>query len=1020
MYDATESRVTKNYFATKGAFAPPRKGNKVQPLINGAEVLAAIAAALKSAQKFILIADWQFAFDVQLERNDPNDFTGRLSYILGECVRRGVHVRVLVYDGADSTPATTYDDLVTRQFLEFAATLKKQGAKGSLEVIQHGPTTTQLDSWEYSHHQKFVVVDGCTAFIGGIDLTYGRWDTNAFDIVIDPTKYRINEMYNPCLSYVRRMTATEKRLTTHACGSPETADQIHKEWPGFAPAYLRKSDPNYLELLSLSSTSKTSNFGSLLDEGFQPRMPWQDAYAMIEGPSAFDVYKNFARRWNMARKHWRNTEEALQARSMQLSPILLTAEFVANSIAEGYSTKASPTHKIGKKWLNKIGALKLMQANLNRQDSQIGCEVQIVRSVSTGHIEAENAVIKDDVAESDIGMERSAEIKIVEQGLDYLQPDTILQAMIDSIKSAKSYIYIETQFFNSNYKTSGAKNKLLAALKDRLAQSIGSGTPFHIFIVLPVHPEGTANAEATMFQHQAAQRAIFWDDDGLVDSICQYLVIKKNPTLNPCYNPIIRAEKTPENRITKLTISDRKTGTPISFPSFLARDQELNKARLAERKSGGWKSYLTVLNLRNVGVVCDYKRHVTSDSSKLRKGIVFADTNEQLFANEIGRYLVTEQIYVHSKLMIVDDAVAIIGSANCNDRSLSGNGDTEIAGVFVDGDITPDQDLGNGLKVNVRKFARDLRWQLWQKHLGLLISDDPEKDYFKADSIARNENNTPEIERILQGPPVPGDNKSPNASVPHPPRFKTKSSWLDDFGITQDELRTKPVSAKTIKALQSIATHNTALIESVFVHTPRNEFIHPDTHEKLKNTYGTGLDFYPERLSEKRTITVPHTVLKRNDAPDGHMSAVSETTQVEIHILVDQGVNLGGKPPPLAPLFMKTPDEVFQKAHGYFRYQANDNLFRDKQGKIKYAPPFKYAYGKVHDLKKAVAFLTLGSDSASRIPGLGGTPFPIEVETARTHGLIGFIQAFPERWGHDQPFTQSELDAVTLLKVDMR
>lgn len=28
----------------------------------------------------------------------------------------------------------------------------------------------------------------------------------------------------------------------------------------------------------------------------------------------------------------------------------------------------------------------------------------------------------------------------------------------------------------------------------------------------------------------------------------------------------------------------------------------------------------------------------------------------------------TEQVYVHSKLMIVDDRVAIIGSANINDR----------------------------------------------------------------------------------------------------------------------------------------------------------------------------------------------------------------------------------------------------------------------------------------------------------------------------------------------------------------
>lgn len=36
-------------------------------------------------------------------------------------------------------------------------------------------------------------------------------------------------------------------------------------------------------------------------------------------------------------------------------------------------------------------------------------------------------------------------------------------------------------------------------------------------------------------------------------------------------------------------------------------------------------------------------------------------------------------IYVHSKLMIIDDEFALIGSANINDRSLTGNCDSEIA-----------------------------------------------------------------------------------------------------------------------------------------------------------------------------------------------------------------------------------------------------------------------------------------------------------------------------------------------------
>lgn len=40
------------------------------------------------------------------------------------------------------------------------------------------------------------------------------------------------------------------------------------------------------------------------------------------------------------------------------------------------------------------------------------------------------------------------------------------------------------------------------------------------------------------------------------------------------------------------------------------------------------------------------------------------------------------QVYVHSKLMIIDDRMALIGSANINDRSLLGSRDSEVSPFF--------------------------------------------------------------------------------------------------------------------------------------------------------------------------------------------------------------------------------------------------------------------------------------------------------------------------------------------------
>lgn len=47
---------------------------------------------------------------------------------------------------------------------------------------------------------------------------------------------------------------------------------------------------------------------------------------------------------------------------------------------------------------------------------------------------------------------------------------------------------------------------------------------------------------------------------------------------------------------------------------------------------------------------------------------------------------VSEIVYVHSKLIIADDSVALLGSANINDRSLLGDRDSELAVVVEDDD----------------------------------------------------------------------------------------------------------------------------------------------------------------------------------------------------------------------------------------------------------------------------------------------------------------------------------------------
>lgn len=79
---------------------------------------------------------------------------------------------------------------------------------------------------------------------------------------------------------------------------------------------------------------------------------------------------------------------------------------------------------------------------------------------------------------------------------------------------------------------------------------------------------------------------------------------------------------------------------------------------------------------------------------------------------------VTEELYIHSKVLIADDRLVICGSANLNDRSQLGNHDSEIAVVIED--PTPVASSMGGQPYTASAFAASLRRQLFRKHLGLL------------------------------------------------------------------------------------------------------------------------------------------------------------------------------------------------------------------------------------------------------------------------------------------------------------
>lgn len=208
----------------------------------------------------------------------------------------------------------------------------------------------------------------------------------------------------------------------------------------------------------------------------------------------------------------------------------------------------------------------------------------------------------------------------------------------------------------------GLLNPISDAIAKRIEKAVNDGLPFHVYMILPVHPEGTLNTLNIMTQIHLTMQSLVFGTDSLVNRVRRAIVVK--------------------------SLMKRKC---ISLNEAIKAVASYDTPRL-NKESANWNQYLTLLNLRN---------WQTLD----------------------GRP-VTEQIYVHSKLLIADDRVAVLGSANINDRSQLGDRDSELA-VIVRDDAKVSIKLDGENLDTVSSAVYDLRSRLWKKLFGLTGGKNP-------------------------------------------------------------------------------------------------------------------------------------------------------------------------------------------------------------------------------------------------------------------------------------------------------
>src|SRR6267142_258967 len=133
---------------------PPRPGNEIEIMIDGASFLPRLADELARAESHVHIAGWYLSTELALEREGGRRV---LLDLLAELAQK-VDVRVLLWAGA---PLPLFKPS-RADVREVAERLRAAGVQVALDAKER-PL--------HCHHEKLVVVDTRVASVGGIDLT---------------------------------------------------------------------------------------------------------------------------------------------------------------------------------------------------------------------------------------------------------------------------------------------------------------------------------------------------------------------------------------------------------------------------------------------------------------------------------------------------------------------------------------------------------------------------------------------------------------------------------------------------------------------------------------------------------------------------------------------------------------------------------------------------------------------------------------------------------------------------------
>ncbi|DAZ95899.1 TPA: hypothetical protein N0F65_012610 [Lagenidium giganteum] len=644
------------------SFAIPRFPNQFPSyarwFVDGKDSYGSIYESIRSAKKEIYIAGWWICPSIHLLRPAALYPHSRLDQVLLKKAEEGVEIYILMYK--EVSVALTLNSNFSKQ------TFRRLHPK--IHVLRD-PDFLMKHLGMWSHHEKIVSVDQKVSFVGGLDLCFGRWDTpnhDLFDHSTERTKFVGKDYSNPRVK-------------------------------DFIDVHLPEKD--------------------LIDRDKVPRMPWHDCHCRLEGQPARDVARHFIQRWNYSvstrskneklhhlvpRKDYPRVLETIQKDS--------SARLMNRRLRKAVQTVRA-IHGLRKTTLAaQREAEESEDREFSSKRSQLNLEIQEANGEETT---PKNSPPKSSPAKSSHA------------------PHSPSRAARSSSKDLSEALPSPTRSMDSFTRGFDRDRRLSRMMSDRSTRGNLALDDTGLAVVEDDEAIEEHNSSNAMDKRgfacscQILRSLSLWSGGcptersiqnaylRLIGSANHFVYIENQFFVSGldgdpfCSNRIANAIV---ERIRRAAANQEKFRVMVVMPllpAFPGKPEDKESSSLRGVMYWQYRS------------ICRGEHSIYHTLFKELEDPFEYIAFYGLRTHELkGEQPQTEEVYVHSKVMIVDDRTCIIGSANINERSMAGDRDSEIA-VQVE-----DTDLDESVKIasntfSVGKFAHSFRMKLFEEHFGV-------------------------------------------------------------------------------------------------------------------------------------------------------------------------------------------------------------------------------------------------------------------------------------------------------------